>query len=228
MTMTKRALILGGHGDIGRAIDEELKIKHKCETVPVGRAEFDLTKTDSIDAFLDQSGYAFDVLIHCAGWNEPKIFELLTMKEIEHSINANLMGFLYLAKKILPHWKSQQQGSIVVISSLYGTLARKGRLPYVTAKHALLGVVKTLSIELAEYGVPVNAVSPGYINTKMTSKNNTQETIERLVGGIPLGRMGTPQEVAKAVGFLAGEENTYITGQNLIIDGGYSAGGFQN
>ena len=100
-------------------------------------------------------------------------------------------------------------------------------MPYVISKHGLIGFVKTLAIELGSIGATVNAVTPGYINTKMTSKNNTPETIEKIVKGIPVGRMGTPEEIADAVAFLASEQNTYINGHDLVVDGGYSIGGFQ-
>jgi 3-oxoacyl-[acyl-carrier protein] reductase len=110
---------------------------------------------------------------------------------------------------------------------LYGFLARKGRLPYVISKHGLLGAVRTLAIELAKYNILTNAVSPGYINTKMTTKNNSPEKINELVQGIPQRRLGKPEEIAKVVNFLVNDDNTYINGQDIVVDGGFSIGGFQ-
>lgn len=101
-------------------------------------------------------------------------------------------------------------------------------MPYVISKHALIGAMKTLAIELAVDGVMVNAISPGYIETKMTRANNTPEGIANFKKGIPVGRLGQPSEVAQAAAFLASPENVYITGQILVVDGGYSIGGFQN
>lgn len=223
----KKVLILGGHGDIGRAIAINIEKQFNYKSIIVGREEFDLSLPESIDSFIKNTGDNFDILIHSAGWNIPKKFEDLSMEDLRHSVDANLMGFLHLTKKLLPYWQSHNFGRIVVISSIYGFLARSGRLPYVIAKHGLIGAVKTLSIELAKDGVLVNAVSPGYIDTRLTSQNNTPETIKRLVRGIPIGRMGTPEEIAKAVCFLASPDNTYITGHNLVVDGGYTIGGFQ-
>ena len=138
-----------------------------------------------------------------------------------------MLGFLPIVQSNIEYWKTTGTGRVVVISSLYGFLSRYGRMPYVISKHGLIGFVKTLAIELGSIGATVNAVTPGYINTKMTSKNNTPETIEKIVKGIPVGRMGTPEEIADAVAFLASEQNTYINGHDLVVDGGYSIGGFQ-
>jgi 3-oxoacyl-[acyl-carrier protein] reductase len=104
---------------------------------------------------------------------------------------------------------------------------RQGRLAYSASKHALLGITRTLAIELAKYNVAVNSVSPGYIMTKMTKKNNSVDVIKQLENNIPLQRLGKSEEVADLVYYLASESNSYLTGQNIVIDGGYSAGGFQ-
>ena len=100
-------------------------------------------------------------------------------------------------------------------------------MPYAISKHALIGAMKTMAIELGEFGVMVNAVSPGYIDTKMTSKNNSPEVIQKLISGIPVKRLGSPDDVARAVSFLASPQNHYVNGLDLVVDGGYSVGGFQ-
>jgi len=222
-----KALILGGKGDIGSAITHRLS-KTGIEAIAVGRADFDLTNNVQINAYFDKNGNEFDILIHSGGLNNPKLFELLRDEEIRESLDANVHGFLTVVRKILPYWKSKQWGRLVVISSLYGFLARKGRLPYVMSKHALNGAVKTLAIELASDGVLVNTLSPGYIATKLTYKNNTPDVIERLVSSIPVGRMGDPKDIAEVALFLVSPENRYINGQDIVVDGGYSAGAFQN
>ena len=136
-------------------------------------------------------------------------------------------GFLRVAKLCLPYWKTTKFGRVLVISSLYGFLGRTGRLPYVMSKHALNGAVKTLAIEFANHGVLVNAISPGFIGTKMTYKNNTPETISKFVSGIPLGHLGDPKDIAEVASFLCSPKNRYLTGQDLVVDGGFSVGGFQ-
>lgn len=222
----KQALVLGGKGDIGAAISMELAAI--CDKVTaVGSEDFDLGDRDQIDRFFLQSGNEYDVLIHCAGFNVPKEFSSLNIDEIQRSIDVNLNGFLHVASKCLPYWQKRRGAHILVISSLYATFGRRGRLPYVMSKHALNGVVKTLAIELAEFGVLVNALSPGYIATKMTFANNNEEILEKLTRGIPLRRLGRPDEIAKLARFLCSSQNSYLTGQNITVDGGFSAGGFQ-
>lgn len=221
--MMKTALVLGGTGDIGQAIASSLQESGYLVTA-VGTQDVDLTVPNSIDSFIKDK--SFDVLVHSAGVNVVGAFEDRSVADIELAIQANLLGFLQIVNKLIPHWKQNNFGRIVVISSLYGFTARKGRIPYVISKHGLIGAVKTLALELAQYGVLTNAVSPGYIQTKMTTKNNSTETIERLIQDIPQGRLGTPEDIAKIVNFLI-ITNSYINGQDIVADGGYSAGGFQ-
>lgn len=221
-----RVLVLGGRGDIGSAITVRLQLDG-YDVMAVGRTDFDLGNKAQIDAFLEKNGNSFDILIHSGGLNQPKLFESLTDAEIRESLDVNLHGFLRVAQACLPYWKTKRFGRVLVISSLYGFLARKGRLPYVISKHALNGAVKTLAIELAPYGVLVNAISPGYISTKMTYKNNTPEAISKFISGIPLGRLGEPEDIAEVAAFLCSPQNRYLTGQDLVVDGGFSVGGFQ-
>jgi 3-oxoacyl-[acyl-carrier protein] reductase len=221
-----RALVLGGRGDIGGAITARLQVEG-YEAIAVGRTDFDLGNGDQIDAFFESNGNSFDILIHSGGLNHPTLFESLTDAEIRQSLEVNLHGFLRVAKACLPYWQGRGFGRVLVISSLYGFLGRRGRLPYVMSKHALNGAVKTLAIELASYGVLVNAISPGYIGTKMTYKNNSPETISKFVSGIPLGRLGDPEDIAEVASFLCSPKNRYLTGQDLVVDGGFSVGGFQ-
>jgi len=221
-----KALVLGGKGDIGNVIVQALG---NCvpNVLAVGRSDFDLAKPKQIALFFEETIPNFDIVVHSGGLNHPKPFDELTEDEIRESIEANVIGFLDVIRRCLPHWKEKRFGRVVVISSLYGFLGRNGRLPYVMSKHALNGAVKTLAIELAGMGVLVNSVSPGYIETKLTRRNNSEETIRRFESAIPVGRLGTPEDIAKVVCFLCSSENQYLTGQDIVVDGGYSVGGFQ-
>ncbi len=227
MNKKRKALVLGGSGDIGSSIANQLIQDHGDEVLAVGSKELNLLNSSSIERFVDEYGVDFDVLVHSAGLNQPGLFDVLDVIDIEKTIQANLIGFLRIAKALLPHWKKQSAGRVVILSSLYGKFSRKGRMPYAVSKHSLIGAMKTMAIEFADYGVTVNAVSPGFIDTKMTSKNNSPEVIKKIVSGIPLARLGLPVEVARAVSFLASPQNSYISGHDLVVDGGYSAGGFQ-
>jgi NAD(P)-dependent dehydrogenase (short-subunit alcohol dehydrogenase family) len=221
-----KVLVLGGKGAIGSAIAGHFTAYgHVAKAV--GRGDFDLAIREEILDYFAREPADFDVLVHSAGWNIPRCFEESSDDDIRQSMGANLFGFLSVVRTCLPHWKTTGYGRIVVISSLYGFLGRHGRLPYVASKHALNGAVKTLAIELAPHGVLVNSVSPGYISTDLTFRNNSRDKIDALVTGIPMGRLGTPLEIAKVVAFLGSPNNTYINGQDLIADGGFSIGGFQ-
>lgn len=221
-----RALVLGGTGDIGGAIAARLA-EEDMDVRAVGRRDFDLADAASIEAWFAGNSADFDVLVHSGGFNQPAPFVDLSMETIEAGLDANLMGFLRVAKHVVPGMKARRSGRIVVVSSLYGFLSRHGRITYTMAKHALNGAVKTLAIELGASGILVNSVAPGFVMTKMTVANNDEATIARLVSDIPLGRMAEPDEIADVVNFLCSTQNRYLTGQDLVVDGGFSIGGFQ-
>lgn len=221
------ALILGGTGDIGGAIARQFRAEGLLVRA-VGRSDFNLASGESIAEFFDREDARFEVLVHSGGLNHPKRFENLSDSEIRETMEVNLFGFLQVVRHCMGHWRQCGYGRVLVISSLYGFLAREGRLPYTVAKHALNGAVKTLAIELAQYGVLVNSLSPGYIETKMTRQNNSPETIARLMAGIPVRRLGTPEDIAVVSWFLCSPKNRYINGQDIVVDGGFSIGGFQS
>jgi 3-oxoacyl-[acyl-carrier protein] reductase len=216
-------LVLGGRGDIGAAISRRFAESGHAVSA-VGRSDFDLTDTASVDAWFGRPHPAFRVLVHSAGLNHPKPFVELTENEIRECFAANVEGFLQVVRLLMPDLIAAR-GRIVVLSSIFGFLSRAGRLPYSMSKHALVGIVKSLAIELAPQGVLVNAVSPGYIDTKLTRANNDAATISRLVSSIPLSRLGDPDDIAEVVHFLGSPENRYVTGQDVVVDGGFSVDG---
>lgn len=227
MKKKQRALVLGGKGDIGSAIGRALT-NDGMEVIAVGRDDFNLAVPSEIDAFFTRNGNAYDVMVHSAGLNRPNSFDQLSVNDIQTSLNVNLHGFLNVARGCLSYWKVGNGARVLVISSLYGFLGRQGRLPYVMSKHALIGAVKTLAIEWAEYGVLVNALSPGYVATKMTYANNPPNLIANFINDIPLHRLGTPEDIAEVAAFLCSPRNRYLTGQDIVVDGGFSVGGFQH
>jgi 3-oxoacyl-[acyl-carrier protein] reductase len=221
--MPPAVLVLGGRGDIGSAIADRF-VTAGHPVLAVGRADFDLSEPGAIDHWFDRPHPPIGVLVHSAGLNNPKRFAELTDAEIRECFAANVEGFLRVARRTIPELVAQQ-GRVVVLSSIFGFLSRIGRLPYCMSKHALVGIVKTLALELAEKGVLVNAVSPGYIDTSLTLANNDTATIARLVAAVPMQRLGTPGDVAEVVYFLGSAGNRYITGQDVVIDGGFSIDG---
>lgn len=216
-------LVLGGTGNIGAAIAERFRFAGH-EVVATGRNDLDLTDPQSIDRWFRGPRPSLGVVVHSAGVNFPKPFMDLTEDEIAVSYEANVAGFLRVARLALPELVAAQ-GRIVVLSSIFGFLSRVGRLPYSMSKHALIGIVRSLALELAPSSVLVNAVSPGYIDTRLTRQNNDPEMIGRLEAAIPLRRMGTPAEIAEVVYFLGSSLNSYVNGQDIVVDGGLSIDG---
>ncbi len=221
-----QALVVGAFGDIGVAIADDFEAAG-LEVTRVGRPQFDLAKPASIDAYFEGDQRAYRVLCYAAGINKPKAFDELSLDEVRHTFEVNVMGFLHVMKRLAPRWADGQGARVVALSSLYGFLARGKRVPYVTSKHGLLGAVKTLAIEYGPRGVLINALSPGYVDTKMTRANNDAATIRGFEQGIPLGRLASPKDIAQVVTFLCSPQNTYLTGQDIVVDGGFSVGGFQ-
>jgi len=219
------ALILGGSGDIGKAINTTLQQEEDTITFIPDHTQMDLYDPNSI---IDYFKYKkdFDILVHSAGYNQPRNIESMSEAEALYSYETNVLGFIRVVQQCLPYWKEKHFGRIVVIGSLYSFMARQNRLPYVMAKHSLLGAVRELALELAQYNVLINMVSPGFIDTKMTRQNNNKKTIDKITSNIPLKRMGTAQEIANLILYLC-TKNDYITGQNIVVDGGYSIGGFR-
>ena len=222
----KTVLVLGGRGDIGGAVCRRLKVEGYSVEAP-SSAELNLTDKSSIDAYFFGNKREYWGVVHSAGYNEPKPHQLLTAADIGKTFAVNALGFFEVLRHVLPSMKKRGRGSIVAVSSLYGSFARPGRLAYVMSKHALNGLVKTLALELGPCGIVINSVSPGFVDTKMTRRNNSAAVLKTFRDKIPLGRLAAPSDIAYVVSSLLSPENKYVTGQDIVADGGYSAGGFQ-
>ena len=116
--------------------------------------------------------------------------------------------------------KKKKFGRIVNIGSIWGVITKPGRSIYSATKHGIHGISSTLALELAPYNILVNTIAPGQTLTELTLRNNSPEDICKMERDIPIGRLAKPEEIAKAVFFLGNENNTYITGQQIIVDGG--------
>jgi 3-oxoacyl-[acyl-carrier protein] reductase len=116
----------------------------------------------------------------------------------------------------------QGYGRVLNISSIWGVVAKAGRVTYSMSKTGIIGMTRTLAVELAPHGVLVNALAPGYVSTELTRQNNTPAEIDAISRTIPLGRLADPSEIAEVAAFLVSERNTYITGQLILADGGYA------
>ncbi len=220
----KRVFITGGNGDIGSSIVEIFKI-NGYEVVSPNSKELDLRDSKLIKEYFNHNNN-FDIFIHCAGINNPSIIEDLDFNNIKETMQINTFSFYEILKTLIPYQKING-GYILAISSLYGQISRAGRTAYAMSKHALIGLIKTAAIELGKYNIKVNALSPGFVDTNLTRKNNNDEKIKIINESIPLGSIAKPTDIANVSYFLCSEKNTYITGQDITVDGGFICGGFQ-
>jgi 3-oxoacyl-[acyl-carrier protein] reductase len=160
-----------------------------------------------------------DVLVNNAGITRDKL--LLRMKENEWDdvININLKGTFHCTKAAARTMVNQRQGRIINIASIAGVTGNMGQANYAASKAGIIGLTKTVAKELAQRGITVNAVAPGFIDTDMTAVL-PDKVKEVMLTQIPLGRPGKPEDVAEAVAFLASEKASYITGQVIHVSGG--------
>ena len=162
---------------------------------------------------------SIDILINNAGITRDNILLRMKEDEWEDIINTNLSSLYRMSKSVLRGMIKKRSGRIISITSVVGAMGNAGQSNYAAAKAGMIGFTKSLAREVGVRGITVNAVAPGFIETDMTS-NLPDEQKEVLASQIPMGRLGTPDEIALAVLFLAGDGGSYITGQTLHVNGG--------
>lgn len=219
--MKKRVLLTGGSRGIGKAIYNILK-EDIYEVVIPSRDELDLSSTSSIANYFSDNK-EFDILINNAGINIIKGIDSILDSDIEQINNINLVAPLKLIQYCVKGMKRNRFGKIVNISSIWGIRSKEKRILYSGTKFGIIGQTKALSRELGEYNILVNAVCPGFTATELTMRSLSDTELGEIVKEIPLKRLADPKEIANSVKFLISDDNTYITGQTLVIDGGYTA-----
>lgn len=241
--MGKVVFITGGTTGIGKAIAEKfskngynlaLNYLFGEEEAEAVKKEFeaygikvlllygDIRDSKVVAEMIDKTVAEFssiDVLVNNAGITRDGLLLRMKDEEFDAVIDTNLKGAFYALKFAAKHMAKQRSGRIVNIASVVGLVGNIGQANYAAAKAGLIGVTKTAAKELASRNILVNAIAPGFIETVMTAKLN-EEIKEAANSKIPLGRFGKPEEIASAVYYLGSEENTYITGQVLTVDGG--------
>ena len=184
----------------------------------------DFSKINGADIFLNeiQDIKQIDIFINNAGINIIKPFKEYSRDEYYKLLNINLNAPFFLLQNVIPKMISQNYGRIVNISSIWSNITKVNRSLYSTSKAALVGLTRSLAVENAKHNILVNAISPGFTKTELTASSLSHKEIEKLLIKIPAERLATPKEIANLTLFLCSELNTYLTGQNILIDGGFS------
>lgn len=239
----KRALVTGASRGIGRAIAEALAAQGAvvaCVATSVASAQaaadacalltpgatahgVDVSDTPAVQALVKEvtsSLGGLDILVNNAGITRDGILMRMGEEDFDRVVAVNLKGvfnFTQAATRAL----MKASGRIINVSSVVGVIGNAGQANYAASKAGVLGFTRSVAKELAGRGVTANAIAPGFIETDMTAALNEQQRAE-LLSGIPLGRIGSAEEISSLVTFLAGPAGGYITGQTLIVDGGLS------
>ena len=215
-----KALITGASRGIGKAIKNLFEERGIIVYSP-SRQEMDLRSNESIKHYFSTLDNV-DILVNCAGINDLASIEEMTEEKLKEMIQVNLIAQTGLIKYITPVMKKQNYGRIVNFASIWCDFSKERRIMYSIAKSGVKGLTTAAAVELSKYNILVNAVAPGFVNTEMTAQNNTPEQIKMLTEALPIKRLAEPKEIAEFVYFLASEKNSFITGQTIFIDGGFS------
>jgi NAD(P)-dependent dehydrogenase (short-subunit alcohol dehydrogenase family) len=237
MEMAKRkyrAVVTGATRGIGFAIAERL-LNDSCEVIATGTKagsygpegsiyqQVDFLNDSSTDAFVEYlKQKPIDILINNAGINKISEFESIEIADLNRIHKVNLETPFLLCQAVIPNMKKNNWGRIVNITSIWGKVTKEYRAAYSSSKFGLDGMTVALAAEVASMGILANSVGPGIIDTDLTRKVLGDKGIQEIQSIIPIKRLGKPSEVASFVSWLVSEENTYISGQNIMIDGGFT------
>jgi NAD(P)-dependent dehydrogenase (short-subunit alcohol dehydrogenase family) len=222
MNNHRTVFLTGGSRGIGAAIREEL-VTAGYAVISPSREELDLASEDSVESYLnDHSDITVDVLINNAGMNVPEKISEISWDTWNETLQTNLGSAVRLIQFLAPGMSSRGYGRILNTSSILGLVTKEGRAAYSMTKAALNALTRSAALEFGAGGVLVNSLAPGYVDTELTRKNNSQEALASIIRSIPLGRMADPKELARVAGFLVSDQNTYLTGQTIVVDGGFT------
>ncbi len=231
----KKAFVTGASRGIGRAVAQALRAEgawvigtrtrnadaadQTCQEWVC--ADFsDVAQIESCAAHLREA--APDVLVNNAGINKPAPFVAVDAADFLRVQRVNVLAPLLLCQAAIPSMKARGWGRIVNVSSVLGKVSKTQRASYSASKFALDGLTVALAAEHSADGILANSIAPGFIDTDLTRRVLGDAGIAAILAGVPIGRLGTVEEIARLVCWLAGPENSFICGQNIAIDGGFT------
>lgn len=235
----KKALVTGASGGIGGAIAKSLYAQGATVALSGTRVDplnalaaelgdrahvtpCNLSDNEAVLALAGQASEAMgglDILVNNAGITRDNIFMRMSDEEWQQVIDVNLSSTMRLMKSVMRPMMKQRFGRIINITSIVGVTGNAGQVNYAASKAGMIGMTKSYAQEIATRGITANCVAPGFIETAMTAEL-PEAVKEKMTGNIPAGRMGTPEEIASAVSYLASDEASYITGQTIHVNGG--------
>lgn len=231
----KRVLVTGSSRGIGQAVAKLYKaqghyvigLSTKISTIDLDYCDEhivgNLSNSNSLEEVCSAvNNLQIDILVNNAGINIINDFCDIKLEDFLNVQHVNVVAPFRLSQSVLPHMKSNNWGRIVSVSSVWGKKSKQGRASYSASKFAIDGLTLSMANEFAKHNILCNSVAPGFIDTDMTRKNLGPEGIAKILTAVPAGRLATVDEVAKFIVWLGSDQNTYISGQNIAIDGGFT------
>lgn len=239
----RKALITGGTGDIGTTICKEFidmgakviavdidekkaqewQKQQKAKGYDIAFAEVDVTSFDScknMAADVEKNFGVIDILVNAAGTINDSTLRNMTSEQWNSVVHTDLDSLFNVTKQFVEGMIKNKYGRIINIASVSGEKGQYGQINYASAKAGIYGFTKSLAQELAKHGITVNAISPGFVNSRMV-KTIPEKILNNIIQQTPAGRLATPEEIAWAIAFLASERSAFITGVDLSVNGGF-------
>jgi 3-oxoacyl-[acyl-carrier protein] reductase len=233
-TAPRSALVTGGTRGIGAAIARALRVAGLRVVVTGTSAEgvapegceylaVDLTDPAAAELFAaDVATRGFSVLVNNAGVNKVGRVDAYGLPDFERILDVNLVAPFLLCRAVVPGMCAQGYGRIVNITSIFGVVSKAGRSAYSASKFGLFGLTRALALEVAEQNVLVNCLAPGFVDTELTRTVLGEDGIADMVQQVPMRRLARPEEIARYVAFLCSDDNSFMTGQTMVVDGGFT------